>query len=96
MNSSFVEPFPTFLVEQQSTPQLFEGAAYTSSHALGSKDHRIKTQTSKSNFTVVTFFFEDMIMLVLLYSDFPSFSEAAGYLRGKSIMNAFRILPGSS
>lgn len=96
MNSSSVEPFPTFLVEQQNTPQLFEGAAYTFSHALGSKDHRIKTQANKSNFTVVTLFFEDMIMLMLLYSHFPSFSEAVGYLRGKNIMTTFRIVPGSS
>lgn len=72
VNSSFVEQFLTFPVEQQSTPQLSEGAVYTSSHFLSNKEHNIRDEANKYNCTAATwslqsFFFEDIIKFIVSY-----------------------------
>jgi len=57
VNESFVEQFPAFLVEQQSTPQLSEGAAYTSLYFLSRKEHKITSQENKKLHWAIGSFF---------------------------------------
>lgn len=68
-NVSFAEQFPTIPGGQQSTPQLSEGSAYTSSHFLSGKKHRVRNHRNKKRITLGQDFFEgDGYIHIVLYS----------------------------
>lgn len=66
-------------MEQQSTPQLSEGAVYTSSHFLSNKEHNIREKANKNNCTVATWslqtFFFGRQLYLWCHINFPSFSQ---------------------